>query len=129
MKKVQVKKLSGVALDYFVGKCVGFSVKIPAYADKVTWLLYVDRNGTDHHLPTWHKSWNDAGPIIDEQGIELVLQDEGSDIWWAKGGRVPPIENKLYRSAGSYGDTPIEAAMRFYVMSVLGEEVEIPEGL
>ena len=52
-------------------------------------------------------NWGHGGPIIEREGIEIC-----------------PIGNGEF-----YGDTPLIAAMRCYVASKLGDEVEIPEEL
>ena len=61
-------------------------------------------------------NWAQGGPIIEREGIALYLY--GGSEWNAHvGGRE------------SVGPTPLIAAMRCYVASKLGDEVEIPEEL
>lgn len=63
--------------------------------------------------------WSIAGPIIDRENIWLTHNvaagmhgaHYGDDIWFQK------------------GNTPLIAAMRCFVLSKLGKEVYIPEGL
>lgn len=60
--------------------------------------------------------WAQGGPIIEREGIALYLY--GNSEWNAHvGGKE------------STGPTPLIAAMRCYVASKLGDDVEIPEGL
>ena len=62
----------------------------------------------------WNYStdWAQGGPIIEREKIALFLN--GNDEWAATDG----IKN-------SVGDTPLIAAMRCYVASKLGDEVEL----
>jgi hypothetical protein len=69
--------------------------------------------------------WALAGPIIEREGfaISRVAQDEWS---------VSLIyEDKEYglMYTNQHGTTPLIAAMRCYVASKLGDEVELPEDL
>lgn len=64
-------------------------------------------------------NWAHGGPIIEREGIRLHRSHTGA--WWAGSEADPqrPIE----------GPTPLVAAMRCYVASQLGDEVEVPEEL
>lgn len=78
-----------------------------------------------HFVSDWHcysTNWGQGGPIIEREGIHIGrihvpahMKKEFSDFYW--------IAN------GVRGQTPLIAAMRFYVASKLGDEVEIPEEL
>ena len=59
--------------------------------------------------------WAQGGPIIEREGINL---SSVAGITWCADGPV---------SVGFYGPTPLIAAMRCYVASKLGNEVDIPE--
>lgn len=59
--------------------------------------------------------WDQGGPLVESEGIDLVkMHGQG---WHAELKRV------------AHGPTPLIAAMRCYVASKLGEEVEIPKEL
>jgi hypothetical protein len=60
--------------------------------------------------------WEHGGPIIERERIDLSRAGGG---WWAL------IAPSIIIS----GDTPLIAAMRCYVASKLGDEIEIPEEL
>ena len=64
----------------------------------------------------WNYStdWAQSGPIIEREGIALYLF--GNAEWNAHVGGKESI-----------GPTPLIAAMRCYVASKLGEEVEVPK--
>lgn len=69
-------------------------------------------------LPDYHPSldWSQAGPIIENAKIELEY--DGFE-WWA---RIKADEEYA-------GKTPLIAAMRCYVASKLGDEIQILEEL
>jgi hypothetical protein len=61
-------------------------------------------------------NWSIAGPIIEREMIELEWS--GTE-WWSR----------IWVDEDFSGPTPLIAAMRCYVASKLGDEVEIPEEL
>ena len=71
-------------------------------------------------------NWAQGGPIIEREVISLVFL---GDHWVAS---TPNPEAKLGDGRDpleAYGPTPLIAAMRCYVSSKLGDEVELPEEL
>ena len=96
-------ELTGPALDWAVAKCEG--------------IVY--------HGPAWTKystDWSQGGPII-EREIVSIDKEEGGKRWAAFAWRTDRDLQK------SIGPTPLIAAMRCFVASRLGDEVDIPEGL
>lgn len=67
--------------------------------------------------------WLQGGPIIERESIDLMY-DGGSGIWSAAHPAIRPKSKKWRR-----GPTPLVAAMRCFIASELGDEVEIPEEL
>ena len=102
------------ALNYLVAKCEGMLEVIHDTTSEELW--YYDREaGRDKHFwPT--TDWSQAGPIIEREKIALYLN--GDDGWTGEDG---------WKRAT--GPTPLVAAMRCYVASKLGDEVEVLEGL
>ena len=108
---MKVSEASGPALDYAVAKCLYGSDVEYIYAHTATRNAY----STD---------WAQGGPIIDRE--ELTLSHSPYDH--VSYGRTRPwCAEKKGRM--EYGPTALIAAMRCYVASKLGEEVEVPEGL
>ncbi len=101
---MKVIDLEGAALDWAVAKCEGHDME---YFQVV-----------DAYLPS--TDWAQGGPIIEREKISVIPIDEGSEWyaeqWWAE-------ENY------STGPTPLVAAMRCYVASQMGDEIELPEEL
>jgi hypothetical protein len=65
---------------------------------------------------SYSTDWQLGGPIIERGRIEL--EHDGFQ-WWAR----------IRADEDFSGPTPLVAAMRCYVASVLGDEVDVPEEL
>jgi hypothetical protein len=70
----------------------------------------------DEAFPSYSTNWAPSGPIIERERISITHQ---VGRWAAQ------TDDDLF----AYGPTPLVAAMRCYVASKLGDEVEIPEEL
>jgi len=105
---MKVSELSGIALDWAVAKAGGTT-----NIDFVWELMKGKFNpSTD---------WARGGVIIEREWINLTNQD---DIWTAEIADDVPDGYITMQ-----GTTPLIAAMRCYVTSRLGDEVQLPEGL
>lgn len=113
--KIKTSELTGAALDRAVAKCLG------------TEHLFAGHEVGRLHYST---DWSQGGPIIEREGISIV-RDEGYDYWQAvtdanSGSMFGP---GLCGNNFQHGPTPLIAAMRCYVASKLGEEVDVPDEL
>lgn len=125
--RIQTKDLTGAALDWAVAKCEG-ATKL--WHDTVaTW--WVELNGEPRALSSgwsarqsWSPStdWAQGGPIIEREILALIRRPDGS--WTADNFSVLTRPQHLL-----FGPTPLVAALRCFVASRLGEEVDIPDGL
>ena len=129
--KRKTSELTGAALDWAVAKCEGLTLYEDAMLDGLLkrgwWVsgMSIDPN-TWHPLSRFNLStdWAEGGPIIEREGIVPALaRNKKFYVAW-KGcasdfGMVPHLT----------GPTPLTAAMRCYVASKLGDEVEVPDGL
>jgi hypothetical protein len=108
-----VASLEGAALDWVVAKCeLGEAIN------------EVD----DPHF--YSTDWALAGPIIEREGIALdcLRTCFVIDSWVAASEMVR--EGDYYSPVIEFtGSTPLIAAMRCYVASVLGDEVKVPDEL
>lgn len=112
MATINVSETNGPALDWLVAQCesgLAWSPKSFTY---------------HHHLGRMNFStdWSQGGPIIDSQRICIFVRN---DVWpdhqrWSARPNTPDGDNE-------FGPTPLIAAMRCYVVSVLGDTVEVPE--
>jgi hypothetical protein len=125
---MKTSELTGQALDWAVAKCEGDVTEL--MYDGITWGFKLD--GKIKVLAKgwaismmWNPStdWALGGPIIERENIGLVCQQIGS----TQGCAYRHTENgEVFYY---YGPTPLIAAMRCYVASKLGDEVEIPKEL
>lgn len=108
--KVKTSELTGPALDWAVAKCEG------KCQGDFAW--YYDRR----HTFDYSTDWAQAGPIIERELIDMlhIRQNDISVAWDATFGNDEIVQS---------GPTPLIAAMRCYVASVLGDEVDVPEEL
>ena len=113
--KVKTNELTGAALDWAVAKCEGEEVRLIKGQLETLW--------TDNgYKPS--TNWAEGGPIIEREGINL--DNYAKNPKWSAWTPAPDRESG---EAQAYGPTPLIAAMRCYVASKLGDEVEISEEL
>lgn len=74
--------------------------------------------------PPYASDWAFGGPIIEQESINLETYRDG----WRAARYVTARRNSIEPTYG-YGPTPLIAAMRSFVASKLGDDVEIPEEL
>lgn len=139
MRAVKVSALIGPALNWAVAKALDLPVvmlhdlmwKVAAennYKGDLAWHFEARKNEpwitTGHgiegsSLPEYGADWAQGGPIIERETIGLFFDRACGNQWRANHITAP------YQ----LGPTPLIAAMRCYVASKLGDEVEIPEEL
>ena len=121
---MKTNELSGAALDWAVAKCEGKNGVL--HDDGITRCIVIAA-ASGVYKGTWKPTvnWSQGGPIIERESLSLECWRQGADentAWAATRYDQPAISE-------SYGPTPLIAAMRCYVASVLGDEVEIPATL
>lgn len=130
---MKTNELIGPPLDWAVAKCDGANVEVHS-ADMITKrrLQYLTQEEADTLPPpkpylvvpgvgnaNYSTDWSQGGPIIERENIWLTHHvaakmhgaHKGDEHWFQR------------------GPTTLVAAMRCYVASKLGNEVEIPEEL
>ena len=118
---MKTNELTGAALDWAVAKCEG------AYAPSVdTDIDGAKRINYGGMYPDWSTDWSQAGPIIEREGIDVRA---GNPLYFPKGNEKGDYYEPLWLAGKQHGFTPLIAAMRCYVASKLGDEIEIPEEL
>jgi hypothetical protein len=100
---MKTSELTGAALDWAVAKCEGQPDEWMADHKRG----YINSPSTD---------WSQGGPIIEREYIWLEINE----------GQCYAHKNGLEFYEG---ETPLIAAMRCYVASKLGDEVEVSEEL
>ena len=124
MTKVNTSELVDASLDWAVAKCMGVKVGRPLGWNK-SLATVANIKCYPYGPPSYSPSteWRQGGPIIERQRIRLEpLPDNG----WR--GYLP---GKCGIWVDIYGReaTPLVAAMRCYVASKMGDEVEVPDEL
>jgi hypothetical protein len=111
---MKTSELTGAALDWAVELAKGTHWSLNGYFifKRSTGTEYVGKNAE------WRYStdWSQGGPIIEREGIAVREVLKGS---W-----VADLEVGFEE-----GPTPLIAAMRCYVASKLGDDVDVPEEL
>ena len=132
--KHKVCDLEGELLDAAVAMAHGWVAKLVRDPDGVVrggeeFVNYVDSNGAGQYTPEeWSPStdWNQGGPIIERERIDISSPDpfEEDQRWYALlwlGRDAATVSAKFNQR----GETPLIAAMRSFVVSRLGDEVDI----
>jgi hypothetical protein len=117
--KIKTSELQGAALDWAVAKCEGVTI-LP----KKRGGCYVTLDRGETILLRYSTDWAQGGPIIEceEIALEPMTHDEHGDGWLATRVEGPAV-------CMEFGQTMLIAAMRCFVVSKLGDEIEAPEEL
>lgn len=107
--KVKVSELTKAALDWAVGECQ----PLPDHGQR-----FVE----DGYHPS--ADWAQGGPIIEREWLDITPWPNESDeeLRWQ-------CTQHDSINCAAFGPTPLIAAMRCYVASKLGEEVDVPDEL
>ena len=123
---MKTSELTGAALDWAVAKCE-FPTALDA--DIGVWVQPLPCDDPDDFKFQPSTNWAQGGPIIENEGIDVhrVTSALWSASWWANNsGMAKNPAQRFKHNVRTDGPTPLIAAMRCYVASQLGDEVEIP---
>jgi hypothetical protein len=115
---MKTNELTGAALDWAVAMC-----ELKTTGDKGALIHLI---GYGKPIPSYSSDWAQGGPIIEREKIDIQCWDAHSMPWKASMDSDTDAGIALYVE---YGTTPLIAAMRCYVASKLGDDVEIPKEL
>lgn len=123
--KIKSSELTGAALDWAVSLITN-----PEWTEEdraMNTYDYVDTGDPDDEPYMPSEDWSLAGPIIEREEIGTRANRPCSTgrEWEAS----PSITAKGAGGRWGYGPTPLIAAMRCFVASKLGDEVEVPDEL
>ena len=103
---MKTNELTGAALDWAVNQ--------------------IEECCDDPTTPPFSTDWSQGGPIIEREGISInstTMRGQGGNFaWLATRVEGPAVSEE-------YGLTPLIAAMRCFVASHLGDEIEVPNEL
>lgn len=121
--KIKTSNATPCQIDWLVAKCLGYP-----------WMW--SASGTDKHMRYqvrgknggWERfypssNWAQAGSIIDAEIIERGL------LISSRLGRCEAVYPNFPQWETYHGETPLIAALRCYVASHMGAEVDIPDEL
>lgn len=116
---MKTSELIGPALDWAVAKCNWDHTN--AYLRKGEMQLRLPVSGIHED---WSPStdWSQGGPIIERECL-TVINAVGDGVWSAYPLADDPVKHR------KSGPTPLIAAMRCFVASKLGDEVDVPKEL
>ena len=139
--KIKASELTGAALDWAVADVLGYAkvtdssgLDGPVIVHKTT--ATQECNGrvrSDWRVFTPSTDWSQGGPIIEREVNVLERRDGYWYAWRAK--RNDGYATTTFatvpssREVWAHGSTPLIAAMRCFVASKLGDEVDVPEKL
>lgn len=127
-KAMKTSELTGQALDWAVAKCEGYTGlhKIAGRMPHEPQLGILPPRKEYGVMDLWELSystdWAQGGPIIEREKMAVMTSVDDANEWVAS----------IFEPNWNFnltGPTPLIAAMRCYVASKLGDEVEIPKEL
>ena len=132
---MKTSELSGAALDWAVWTAAGGAAAYPKTASGKAFLKLWKGNTSKYVHPS--TDWSQGGPIIEREEIEIVNivhVFQGQHLRWRKSVLRPKFTFQNYTSrmaepVEAIGPTPLVAAMRCFVASKLGDEVDVPDEL
>jgi hypothetical protein len=113
--KHKVEELEGSPLDAAVAEAEGLPW-VPHPLGCAVMREQIGIGGAAYVLWSPSTEWELGGPIIERELIGIEVEQTTPNIWRAA----------LLNEDPSFGPTPLIAAMRAYVASKFGDEVELP---
>lgn len=114
---MKTSELTGAALDWAVCEATGLLKAYTQFRSGKNFLKVYGVARNKHLHPS--TDWSQGGPIIEREKLDVFCSGQ---IWDASTG---DRGNNSIQS----GPTPLIAAMRCYVASKLGDDVDVPEEL
>jgi len=115
--KIKVSEATLLQLNYLVAKCEGWD-SLRRNPHRFANFLIMSQDDENLRLEDYTPStdWAQGGPIIEREIARL--KDLGDEGWEACGYGFTAI-----------GPTPLIASMRCFIISKLGDDVDVPEDL
>lgn len=132
--KIKTSELVGKQLDWAVATCEGYTNlrKNPHRFDDDDDLIMTPPREAYGPVTlseiAYSGDWSIGGPILHRE--KIAIETEHGDLWRARFGRARiTFDGRAHHYHHVEGPTPLIAAMRCFVASKLGDEVDIPEEL
>ena len=118
--------MKGSVLDWVVAWCQGLRVGYTGNNKKLCYFKTTWEGDDDFEIPKYSSDWVEGGKIIDQHRFQLRnFADASSEGAWASIYADNTISAKCLAQASV--ETVLIAAIRCYIMSVLGASIEIPD--
>lgn len=118
-----MQKFEKKCVWFLEGKVLDYAVAIANGEETMMYNIY--GHLVPMFIPRYSTVWALGGLIIQREEINLYAP--GSDYFWEA--QIKPMVSPARQEGKGAGETPLEAAMRAFVHSKLGEEIEIPSEL
>jgi hypothetical protein len=112
--KIKTSELKDGILDWAVDKALNLNTPYNSWGQK-------------GKVPPYSTNWAHGGPIIEREKIDLFTEKGTPESWVASVARYQNGAKLVGWRMHQYGPTPLIAAMRCYVASKLGDEVDVPD--
>lgn len=114
--EVKTQDLSGAALDWAVSRAEGVEISLSGAHPHAV----VDGRLVGNYAPS--SKWDQGGPLIEKYKLDIGAPMENNNGPWN-------AATEWGHPNGYKGETPLIAACRAIVASVLGETVSVPKEL
>lgn len=111
---MKTSELTGAALDWAVARIENPYLQVDHF-------LALHGSYRRNHDYTYSGYWEWGGPIIERELLALRQITLAQELVW--------VASAYLVKRHGYGPTPLIAAMRCFVASKLGDEVDVPEEL
>lgn len=118
--KIKTSEATNLQLDYLVAQALGEKPKVNMESHGKVWYGTWLTKDDYRRCPEYSTDWSQGGPIIEREVISVIGFYPDPKQWNAHQEGLHFFEDC---------PTPLIAAMRCYIASKLGEEVDIPEDL
>jgi hypothetical protein len=123
--KIKISEATPLQIDYLVTKCEGVNIGAPSHIPYTAEFCAMHDAGD----LAYSTDWAQGGPIIERERLSFCYNGFNGDATPPEKAYIGFIWNGHQHEDLAFGETPLIAAMRCYVASKLGDEVEIPEEL
>lgn len=131
--KIKTSELTYHALDWAVAKCLEPSDERLTVIRREDYIGHPIERETEKGSYTYEwwcptRIWAQGGPIIEREEINLEIHEGGHTraSWYQM---RTNFDGKAKSYGHAFGPTPLIAAMRCFVASKLGDEVDVPDEL
>lgn len=123
----KTSELIGPALDWATAKCENVDPQFERHSHGGVWPWWTIADPIYRRMPNYSTDWRQGGPIIDREKINLYYSSERKE--WAAAYWEDEVGGGSSKGMVRHCPTALIAAMRCYVTSKLGDEIEIPKEL